>query len=312
MIPLAGPAGCQQHRQPAWRGRYRELREVPATGQAIRVFQALRHGKRNGVVVRGGPDLLPRGASPALTMAAEEVADQDRVAREKVYAAERSLPAAFRLQTVSDDQAGTLMSQHLGRPGYIVRLDDNPGYLFGFWRLYPGYGRIPVIVAPRCYPLRQYEVAHEIAHLITDRDGPHLGHGTQFIQTYLRVLRRHTSLREALQERFDAHGLTTGTAAGGRDCLRLLRLARDAGIVGTPLSRAGARCRKAAARIFAGIGDVAAGPVPRARPGRGYQPAPACLRGPMAIRGPRAGRNCELPEVPATDQAIRASAGPGT
>jgi hypothetical protein len=34
--PLAGPLPCQQRRQPDCRSHYRELREVPATDQAIR------------------------------------------------------------------------------------------------------------------------------------------------------------------------------------------------------------------------------------------------------------------------------------
>ena len=34
--PSACPGGCQQHRRNGLRGRDRELREVPATGQAIR------------------------------------------------------------------------------------------------------------------------------------------------------------------------------------------------------------------------------------------------------------------------------------
>jgi hypothetical protein len=244
--------------------------------------------------------------SPALTMTAWDAGDQDQADREKVYAAERSLPAVFGLLAISDDRAGALISQHLGQPGYIVRLDSNPDNLFGFWRDYPGLGRIPVIVAPRYYPLRHYEVAHETSHLITDRDGPRLGHGPQFIQAYLHILRRHTGLRDALQERFEVQGLTAGTAAGSSR-LHLPRLASDSGIAGTPLQRAWIRFKKAVALISAGIGDIAVGPVPQAEPDRGNQPTWACFPHPVTIRGPRAGsgRNREFREVPATDQAIR-------
>lgn len=242
-------------------------------------------------------------------MTAGEVFDQDQAAREKVYAAERSLPAVFRLLAISDDCAGALISQYLGQPGYIVRLDSNPDKLFGFWRDYPGWGRIPVIVAPRYYPLRHYEVAHEIAHLITDQDGPRLGHGRQFIQTYLHILRHHAGLRDALQERFECQGLTAGTATGGRGGLHLPRLPRDSGIAGTPLQRAWTRFKRAVPLISAGIGNIAMGPVPQAEPDRGNQltsvgfPDRATTRGPGAGRG----RNHELREVRATDQAIRAA-----
>jgi hypothetical protein len=205
-----------------------------------------------------GPDTLRRDIGPALTIAAEVIADQDLGIREKVYAAERSLPPVFRLQVMTDDRAGALVSQYLGQPGYIVRLNDNRDKLFGFWRECPGRGRIPVIVAPRYYPLRHYEVAHEIAHLITDQDGPRLGHGREFIQTYLRILRRNTALRDALQGRFEAQDLIAGTAAAGGARQHLPRPAGGSAIAATPLQRAWTRFRRVAAHATCRL-DVTGG-----------------------------------------------------
>jgi len=45
-------------------------------------------------------------------------------------------------------------------------------------------------------------------HLVTDRDGPPLGHGPQFIRNYLHILRTCPRLRDALRDRFERHGLT--------------------------------------------------------------------------------------------------------
>jgi hypothetical protein len=133
--------------------------------------------------------------------------DRDRAARDKVYAAERDLPPIDRLLAMTDEQAHALMSEHLGQPGYIVRLDGHAGQLLGFWHDSPSQGRVPVITAPAGYPLSHYEVAHEIAHLLTDQAGPRLGHGPTFVANYLHVLRHHTRLRDALRDGLQRQGL---------------------------------------------------------------------------------------------------------
>jgi len=137
----------------------------------------------------------------------------DLASREKVYAAERSLPPMDRLLGISDAWARNLMREHLGVPGYIIRLDGHPAKLFGFWQDSPALGRVPVITAPPGYTLSLYEAAHEIAHLATDRDGPRLGHCPQFIRNYLHILRNHPRLRDALRDLFERHGVTSGTGA---------------------------------------------------------------------------------------------------
>jgi hypothetical protein len=164
----------------------------------------------------GAPGPVIRPPDPAAAVTAGAGAGADRAGRERVYAAEQSLPLMDRLLAIPDARARELISEHLGEPGYIIRLDGHPARLLAFWHDSPGHGRVPVITAPPGYPLSVCEVAHEVAHLVTDRAGPQLGHGPEFIRNYLHILRHNPRLRDALAQRLQRQGVTAAAAAERR------------------------------------------------------------------------------------------------
>jgi hypothetical protein len=131
----------------------------------------------------------------------------DAADRTAVYAAERSLPQMDRCLGMTDGQAEKLLARHVGQPVYLIRGHANcrPGKLTGEWAALKSGGTVPVVYASAGYPLSAHEVAHEGAHLVTDRDGIHLGHGPEFRHSYLALC--SPTLRTRLAERFARQGL---------------------------------------------------------------------------------------------------------
>lgn len=138
------------------------------------------------------PEVLPEDTDPDTP---------DRVA---VYAAESDLPNPIRMRAVTDDQAEEIATRAIGQQVTLLRSNVTPGglepgrHIFGVW-LPNG----PVIAAPPHYPLSEFEVYHEAAHLIGHREG-FTGHGEEFREAYLSIVEadKREALAAALREGF--------------------------------------------------------------------------------------------------------------
>lgn len=120
----------------------------------------------------------------------------------EVYDAEAALPNPVRMRAVNDDEAAEIASKAVGEKVYLLRSNQSMGlepgrHIFGMW-----LDGSPVIVAPPGYPLSEYEVYHEAAHLMVDRDGSK-GHGSEFRQTYLNIAPER--IRRGLQTLASTH-----------------------------------------------------------------------------------------------------------
>lgn len=127
--------------------------------------------------------------------------------RMAVYRVHDSLPLFDRLTAVSDEEAKEMASKMVGRSVEIARIDHphTEGRLLGKWVHPKGVGDTPVIYAPHNYSLSPHEIAHEAAHLHTDRLGIRLAHGRTFRDNLLEFLPR--DLRDHFESGFRSEGL---------------------------------------------------------------------------------------------------------